>query len=97
MCSGYTDSGMCHPTHTNRALGKERGMLTVRTTQAKHGLSILKLLRAVQLPKEELIKENSKMDATAKRAALEPAAWQLPLKPQRPNHPIIPPPTQRKN
>ena len=77
----------------------------------KHGLSILKFLEAVQLPKKvavihcrghqkgdaEGIKGNDKADATAKRVASELVTWQLPLIPQRQIHPIIPPFTQRKN
>ena len=65
----------------------------------KHGLSILKPLETVQLPKKvavihcrghqkgdaEVIKGNDKVDATAKRTALEPVAWQLPLIPRRPD------------
>ena len=61
-------------------------MLIAETKQMKHGLSILKLLEAVQLQKQgavihcrrhqkvgaEVIKGNNKVDATARRAALEP-------------------------
>ena len=95
---------------------KERVILTAENKQVKHGLSILKLLEAVQFPNSvavircrghqkggaEVIKGN-KADATAKRAALEPLTWQLPLirgliwplKGQI--HTIIPQFTQRKN
>ena len=74
-------------------------MLITKNKQVKHGLSILKLLEAVQLPKyvivihcrghqkgnAEVIKGNNKADTTTKRAALEPVTWQLLLIPQRPD------------
>ena len=59
------------------------GATTTENKQVKHGLNILKLLDAVQLPKKtaviycrghqkddaEVIKGNNKVDATTKRAA----------------------------
>ena len=67
--------------------------------QVKHGLSILQLLEAVQLPQKvamihcrghlkgdaEVMKKNNKANTAAKRAALEPVTWQQPLIPQRPD------------
>ena len=87
---------ICHLTCT-WDIWKERGMLTADNKQVKHGLSTLKLLEAVQLPKEvsvipcrchqkgttEVTKEN-KADAIAKKAALEPGNWQLLLLPRSP-------------
>ena len=74
-------------------------MLTAEKKQVKHGLNILRLLEAVQLLKKvvvihwrghqkgntEVIKGNSKADATAKRAVLEPVTGQLLLIPKRPD------------
>ena len=65
--------------------GKKGRMLTVENKQVKHGLSISKLLEAVQLPKKvavihcrchqkrdgEEIKRNNKADITAKKVGPE--------------------------
>ena len=78
---------------------KKQGILTVENKQVKHGLSILQLLEAVQLPPKvamihcrghlkgdaEVMKKNNKANTAAKRAALEPVTWQQPLIPQRPD------------
>ena len=94
----------------DKAIWKERGKLTAENKQVKHGLSILKLLEAVQFPKKggsdslqgspkegaEVIKGNEVV-ITAKRVALDSVTWQLPLIPRRQIHLIIPQPTQRKN
>ena len=85
--------------HALRAIWKERVMLNEENKQVKHGLNILRLLEAVQLPIKvavihcrshpkwdaEVIKGNNKEDTTAKRVALEPLTWQLPLIPRRPD------------
>ena len=47
----YTDS-QDMPSFTHRAIWKERSMPAVENKQVKHGLNILKLLEAVQLPKK---------------------------------------------
>lgn len=41
---------ICMLTFTHRAIWKERDMFTAENRLMKHGLSILKLLEAVQLP-----------------------------------------------
>ena len=60
----------------------------------RYGLSILKLLEAVQYPPKDkethcrgqvgvagIIGENNKVDTAAQREALEPVIWQLPFIP----------------
>ena len=82
----YTHSQYAYAIQQAHLEEKRYGMLTVENKQMKHGLSILKLLEAVQLPEKvavihwgshqkvgaEVIKGNNKVDATARRAALEP-------------------------
>ena len=49
----YTDSWYAYAIlHAHGTVWEEKGMLTVENKRVKHGLSILKLLEAVQLPKE---------------------------------------------
>ena len=76
-------------------------MLTAENKQVKHGLSILKLLEAVQLPKKwqpvivgatkrgggggSEVIKVNRVDATAKRVAQETVSWQQPLTSQRPD------------
>ena len=109
----YTDSrGVLAILHAQGSIWKERVVVTAENEQLKHGLSILKPLELVQLPKrwQWLMVGVTKQGGgsggqswgkqgrlNCQTVAWEPVTWQPPLIPQGPDPSNYPPVYIRKN